>query len=208
MEAGHGAAREHLVAAALETLAPYGWTSLHDVHWPGRPKATIDHVVIGPGGVVVIDTRNWSGGVTVREGLLRQNGSRRDEQVSRAADAASAVTALLSPEHRMATCAVLCLAGQDLAPTPCTGVVVVGLRQLTAALVAMPQRLDPHEVAHAGRHLTEVLAVAPRSTPRQRSSPRAWSGVWSEVRGGLIRLAVTVVALWVLVVFAQHMALR
>lgn len=44
-------------AAPLRAFAPlhrYGWTVLHDVAWPERRFATIDHVAIGPAGVFVV----------------------------------------------------------------------------------------------------------------------------------------------------------
>lgn len=69
-----GAEGERQVAAALEPLRQFGWIALHDVHWPGRPQANIDHVAIGPGGVVVIDAKNWTGTVALANGTLRQNG--------------------------------------------------------------------------------------------------------------------------------------
>ena len=63
-----GAEGERRTAAVLAELAIEGWQLLHDVHWPGRPFANIDHIVIGPGGVLVIDSKNWSGRVDVRDG--------------------------------------------------------------------------------------------------------------------------------------------
>src|SRR6478735_1410466 len=56
-----GAVGERMVADKLSELVPRGWYVLHDVHWPGRPKATLDHVLVGPGGVVVVDSKNWTG---------------------------------------------------------------------------------------------------------------------------------------------------
>src|SRR5215217_1259750 len=44
-----GAEGERLVAGSLDVLRRYGWTFLHDVHWPGRPFANIDHIAVGPG---------------------------------------------------------------------------------------------------------------------------------------------------------------
>ena len=77
-----------------------GWQVLHDLHWPGRPFANIDHIVVGPGGVFVIDSKNWLGRIDVRDGVLRQNGYRRTEACDGAAQAAAAVAALLQPQHR------------------------------------------------------------------------------------------------------------
>ncbi|GAA4682354.1 nuclease-related domain-containing protein [Nocardioides nanhaiensis] len=44
-------------AAPVRAFAPlhrYGWTVLHDVAWPERRFATIDHVAVGPAGVFVV----------------------------------------------------------------------------------------------------------------------------------------------------------
>ena len=65
--------------------------------WPGRRFANIDHVVVGPGGVFVIDSKNWSGDVRVVEGTLRQNGRSREKAVASAADASLAVAELVGP---------------------------------------------------------------------------------------------------------------
>lgn len=45
-----GASGEAATGVALDELATEGWFALHDVAWPGRPRANIDHVVVGPGG--------------------------------------------------------------------------------------------------------------------------------------------------------------
>ena len=91
-----GAEGEAATAEVLATLPP-GWTSLHDVRWPGRRLANVDHVLIGPGGVFVIDSKNWTGRITVEGGHLRQNGYSREKAVAGAADAALAVAELISP---------------------------------------------------------------------------------------------------------------
>ena len=66
------AVSEKVVADKLGELVPRGWYVLHDVHWPGRPKASLDHVLVGPGGVVVVDCKNWTGEVRVLSGVLWQ----------------------------------------------------------------------------------------------------------------------------------------
>ncbi len=55
---------------------------LHDVHWPGRQFANIDHIVVGPSGVFVIDSKNWEGQVDVRQGVFRHNGRRREREIA------------------------------------------------------------------------------------------------------------------------------
>jgi Nuclease-related domain len=153
-----GAEGERMVADSLDVLRRYGWTFLHDVHWPGRPFANIDHIGIGPGGVAVIDAKNWSGTVTATDGTLRQNGYGRGRELDGVSAATAAVTALLEPLHRTATIGMLCLASQDQAPAATSaGVPVVGRHQLAAALLDLPLRLSPFEVADIARYLAREL---------------------------------------------------
>jgi hypothetical protein len=55
-----GAAGERRTARLLAPLERQGWAVLHDLAIPGS-AANIDHVVIGPGGVAVIDTKQYRG---------------------------------------------------------------------------------------------------------------------------------------------------
>lgn len=210
-----GAQGERQVAEVLTTMQRYGWTALHDVHWPGRPQANIDHIAIGPGGVVVIDAKNWSGTVTVRDGVLRQNGYQRARQTDGVAQAAAAVTTLLAPAHRTATRAVLCLAAQDLDVEPVTGVDVVGRWQLPELLLGLPPRLSVYDVADIARALQGQLD-APRTGARARrgrtkrqpatSGPgRTTTRRGPSVLGRLVRLGLTMVGLWVTWLIVMHL---
>jgi hypothetical protein len=55
-----GAAGERRTAHLLSHLEDRGWVILHDLAIPGS-QANIDHLVIGPGGVVVIDSKQYRG---------------------------------------------------------------------------------------------------------------------------------------------------
>lgn len=206
-----GAQGERQVADALPALNGYGWTALHDIRWPDRARANLDHVVLGPGGIVVIDAKNWTGDVDVRDGELRQNGYRRTREVEGVAEATAAVTALLEPSHRMAVRGVLCLAAQDLEPTATSsGVTVLGLPHLAAHLAALPPRLSPYEVADIGRFLAAQLDPGDRrpsrSTHHRRPHHSAAYGPASTVRRSstrrphvLLRVLFAVLGLWLFV---------
>lgn len=58
-----GAAGERLTARVLAPLAHAGWAVLHDRRLPGA--ANIDHLVIGPPGVWVIDSKAYAGRIKV-----------------------------------------------------------------------------------------------------------------------------------------------
>jgi hypothetical protein len=53
-----GAAGERRTARALEGIQRDGWTVHHDVRLAGR-RWNLDHVLLGPPGVVVIETKQW-----------------------------------------------------------------------------------------------------------------------------------------------------
>jgi hypothetical protein len=55
-----GAAGERRTARLLAPLERYGWAVLHDLAIPGT-QANIDHLVIGPGGVLVVDSKRYRG---------------------------------------------------------------------------------------------------------------------------------------------------
>ncbi|TXR55484.1 hypothetical protein FMM08_14320 [Quadrisphaera setariae] len=132
------------VAAALEELRAHGWELLHGVHRPGRPRATLDHVAVGPGGVVVVDAVRSPGTPHEREDAARM-----------ACDVAS----LLPPRHRTAVVSVLCAVGQPLAVSPGgAGVAVVSDAHLAEHLRSLPHRFDDDDVRAVAAQLRELLA--------------------------------------------------
>jgi hypothetical protein len=65
-----GAAGERRTARLLAPLERRGWAVLHDLAIPNS-QANIDHLVIGPGGVLAIDTKHYRGELQVdRDGMV------------------------------------------------------------------------------------------------------------------------------------------
>jgi hypothetical protein len=62
---GIGAEGERVTGAELSKL-PDGYEFLHDRHLPGG-RGNVDHVVIGPGGVYVVESKRMAGKLTVRD---------------------------------------------------------------------------------------------------------------------------------------------
>ncbi len=102
---------ERRTARALESLPADEWQTFHDIAWPGRRYASIDHVVIGPPGVFVIDSQHWTGRVEVTSGVLHRNGRRRDGATLVAAEAAASIKKLVVAVQDVPVHAVLCFAG-------------------------------------------------------------------------------------------------
>jgi Nuclease-related domain len=55
-----GAVGERRTARLLDPLERQGWAVLHDLAVPGS-RANLDHLAIGPGGVFVIDSKQYRG---------------------------------------------------------------------------------------------------------------------------------------------------
>lgn len=69
-----GARGEEIVAVWLAAGLPGGFHVFHDLERAGN--VPIDHLVIGPTGIFVIETKFWSGRVTGRENELLIDGER------------------------------------------------------------------------------------------------------------------------------------
>ena len=57
-----GAVGEQWTGRALHELESHGWRIFHDL---AASRGNIDHVVVGPGGVFLLDSKLWAGSVTV-----------------------------------------------------------------------------------------------------------------------------------------------
>ena len=77
-----GADGERHTARLLDRLTRDGYVVLHDLAMPGS-QANVDHVVIGPSGVFVIDSKQWTGHVHQSpDGLVWHNHYRLDRTLA------------------------------------------------------------------------------------------------------------------------------
>jgi hypothetical protein len=77
-----GVAGEQQTARLLDRLGRDGYVVLHDLAMPGSP-ANVDHLVIGPSGVFVIDSKQWTGNVDQGpDGLVWHNHYRLDRALA------------------------------------------------------------------------------------------------------------------------------
>lgn len=155
-----GAAGETLVEEKLRSIESSGWLVLHDVHWPGRPKANLDHVLVGPGGVLVIDAKNWTGPIEIRDGVLYQGRYSREKETTGVVEQCAALTVLLEPKHRHVAQGWLCMVGQpDMQVMSGTGVRIQGLNTLSDAVAALPVVIDSTAVQSIHRQLRLLLTA-------------------------------------------------
>jgi hypothetical protein len=153
-----GAEGERIVAEALAPLSAAGYVLLHDR--AAGPKANLDHVVIGPSGVWLVNAKHWSGTVVAGE-TLRHNGRTRRRQLERAVEERKLVEQLLrasgltAPVHSV-------FAFTASAPDPATvdGVVMTPVGALRAVIGGAPPVLDPGGLDRVAACLVTSLPAA------------------------------------------------
>jgi hypothetical protein len=143
-----GAAGERRTARLLAPLERRGWAVLHDLAIPGSP-ANIDHLVIGPGGVIVVDSKQYRGllhldpyGMVWHGRHLLVSALRR---VLWAADQADEVLGIADVQ----VAAIVAVHGASVpwGMLQADGVTIVPARRVPDLLLALPPILGPERVA-------------------------------------------------------------
>ncbi len=149
---GHRTERQ--VAGTLAPLTACGYTFLHDRGWPGARRGSrsqIDHVLVGPGGVFIVDTKSWRD-VTVAGGRIFQGQDDVTERLEALADVGVGTEGVLA-ELGLApgeVHVVVVLAGSAMDPVPLAslgGLVVVGERRASAFINGFGGRLTERQLA-------------------------------------------------------------
>ena len=152
-----GAEGERQTAAVLARLEADGYRVLHDRRIPGS-RANIDHIVVGPTGVFVVETKSWSGAVRVKDGTIRVAGRRSAviDQVAREADA----VAVALPGTQVTPIVCVHRADLPLHPLEVDGVRVVGPKGLLSRLREGPVRLGLADIDRLAAQLDTRLSRA------------------------------------------------
>nr|WP_243738976.1 UvrD-helicase domain-containing protein [Microcella frigidaquae] len=145
---------ERQVAGTLAPLTACGYTFLHDRGWPGARRGSrsqIDHVLVGPGGVFIVDTKSWRD-VTVAGGRIFRGQADVTDDLSGLADVGVGTEGVLA-ELGLApgeVHVVVVLAGSAMDPVPLAslgGLVVVGERRASAFINGFGGRLTERQLA-------------------------------------------------------------
>jgi Nuclease-related domain len=142
-----GAAGERRTARLLTPLERRGWAVLHDLAIPGS-KANIDHLVIGPGGVV-IDTKQYRGRLRLDPDGLLWHGRHllvaALRKVRWEADQADEVLGVA--DVRVAAIMAVHGASVPWGRLQADGAIVAPARRVPDLLCALPPVLGPERVA-------------------------------------------------------------
>ena len=79
------AASENRLARTLIELEPLGYTLLADRRWPGSARANVDLILVGPGGVIIVDAKAWRE-VTVAAGHVFRGQADVTSEIEQLAD--------------------------------------------------------------------------------------------------------------------------
>jgi hypothetical protein len=143
-----GAAGERRTARLLAPLERRGWAVLHDLAIPGS-AANIDHLVIGPGGVLVIDSKQYRGRLQLDPYGMLWHGRHLLvsplRKVRWEADQADEVLAIA--EVQVAAMVAIHGASVPWGRVDADGVTVIPAHRVPDLLRALPPILGPERVA-------------------------------------------------------------
>jgi hypothetical protein len=170
---GATAGGEPPIVVALASLGP-DWQRIDDIKWPGYEFANVDHVLVGPAGVFVIDVQPGKGMFDLDHATaLRRDARSPKPAVEDVVSAAHAVGSLLGMVHRRPM-AVLCLVDETDVETAVGDALICSMDRLPARLKAMAPILDESQVGDLTEKLRKDLVLV---TGRLASIPsqRTWT---------------------------------
>ena len=143
-----GPAGERRTARLLVPLQRRGWAVLHDLAIPGT-QANIDHLIIGPGGVLVIDSKQYRGQLWLdRDGMVWHGRHLLVSALRKVLWQADQVDEVLGIAD-LTVAAIVAVHGAwvpwDCMQTDCVS--VVPARRVPDLLQALPPILGPERVA-------------------------------------------------------------
>jgi hypothetical protein len=143
-----GAAGERRTARLLAALERHGWAVLHDLAVPGS-RANIDHLVIGPGGVFLIDSKQYRGRLQLDPSGRLWHGRYPLALTLRTVSFEADQAARVLPDPGVAVVPIVAVHGARVpwGKVVVQGVPVVSARRMPSMLGQLPAVLGPERVA-------------------------------------------------------------
>jgi hypothetical protein len=153
-----GALGEERTGQILRPLEGEGFRVIHDRLIPGS-RANIDHIVVGPPGVFVVETKNYAGRLRVRRGEVSVSGRRKIGIVAQAKREAAVVAVVVSP---VPVTPLICVHRADLGwfKVEADRVRIVSPREMVKLLRKAPVQLAPNQVAWLADRIDRALMPA------------------------------------------------
>jgi Nuclease-related domain len=142
-----GAVGERRTARLLGPLEREGWAILHDLAVPGS-RANLDHLAIGPGGVFVIDSKQYRGRLQLDSFGQLWHGRYPLAATLRAVEFEADQAAQILPDPGVAVVPIVAVHGAQVpwGKVVMNGVPVVPARRLPSMLRELPAVLGPERV--------------------------------------------------------------
>ena len=143
-----GATGERRTARLLDPLAGHGWAVLHDLAIPGS-QANLDHLIFGPGGVFVIDSKQYRGRLQLDPTGRLWHGRYPLGPALRVAWFEADRAAQVLPDPGVAVVPIVAVHGTQVpwGKVVVEGVPVIAARRLPSMLLDLPAVLGPERVA-------------------------------------------------------------
>lgn len=160
---------EKRLARTLIELEPLGYTLLADRSRPGSPRGNVDMVLVGPGGVILVDAKAWRS-VGVAHGRVWRGEEDVTAEIARLADLLHltqgelAEIGLAPGEVR----AVVAFTGLAVPRTELFGLTLLGDVEAVTEIASLGTRLTPARIAEvrlAVEHLFPPLTTGPVMLP-------------------------------------------
>ena len=162
-----GAAGEVAVAEALAPLTAAGWHVLNDREMPGG--GNIDHIVVGPGAVIVLDAKAWNSTLGVRNGQLYASGRNKSRELQQLDRQAQAIRGVVG-ENVLINQALVITTQPDFEPQFVGAAGILGLNALFREINETPTVFTSAEV-------DSMLAKLIEAFPASGTSPALGSGL-------------------------------
>ncbi|MGN6503783.1 MAG: nuclease-related domain-containing protein, partial [Pseudolysinimonas sp.] len=139
---------EHRLAETLIELEPLGYAMLTGRLRPGSRTGTLDLVLVGPGGVILVDSSAWRG-VTIHDGRLFRGGTEVTDELAAYADLVYTTQRALAEIGLAAgeVHAFAAFAGQAVPRTDVYGVALLSEAAVVTEIARLGARLTPQQVA-------------------------------------------------------------
>ena len=156
----------------------------------------VDHIIVGPTGVFVVETKNHSGTISLRDGRLCRNGELLNHDfVRQATSEAMYVKGRLQPQVPCHVRPLVVFARAKVRVQPAVGGVrIVALSSLIDTIVGHAPSLSPEDIRqYTGRLEGFDIAVPSRTTRELRGALRFSRSVLlsGAAHPGFVRIALT-----------------
>jgi hypothetical protein len=148
---------EHRLARTLIELEPLGYSLLAERKWPGPGHSTIDLILVGPGGVIIVDATGWRD-VTIAAGHAFHGQDDVTPELERLAElVVRAQTALAEIGLPAGEVSAMAVVGCSLVRTDLFGVTLLGEAAAVTSIARRGIRLNPEQIAQIRTELDRLF---------------------------------------------------